>query len=125
MSASKHQIVNGIAGYIHDEIIPKMGKDKALQISLSVAVNAVKANESMIDTVFENETVKAILEENGKGEYEITDLMDELRASVEKYGELPLEIPAIPLIAPHGATIRLDASDIAAIKRRIEAAEEE
>ena len=121
MGVKKNQIVAGIIGFVQDEILPKMSRDRALQIGLSVAVNAAKANDRLIDTVFGNEVVKAVLEENSAGEYEIGELLDSLKQSIEKYGELPLAIPPIPLFAPQGATITLDADDIAAIKRRIEA----
>ena len=39
MRVTKAQIVSGIASYIQQEILPKMGDDKALQIVFSVAVN--------------------------------------------------------------------------------------
>lgn len=119
MSVTREQIIDGISGFLHDEILPKMGQDKALQIGLAVAVNTMK-NGHLADAVFDNEMIRALLEEDEDGGYEIDGLLDGLKESVEKYGALPLEIPAIPLIAPRGATISLDAADIAGIRRRIE-----
>ena len=122
MSVTREQILDGISGYLHDEILPKMGQDKALQIGLAVAANMVK-NGRLVDAVFENGMIMALLEENEDGEYEIDGLLDGLKESMEMYGALPLEIPAIPLIAPRGATIKLNAADIGKIRQRIEAEE--
>lgn len=120
MSASKERIVGGVIGYVKDEILPMMHDDRALQIGLSVALNAIKANDALIDKVFDNAMVKALMVEDENGEYDIGPLMDAIRQSIEQYGEMPIEIPAIPLIAPHGATVTLRDSDITAIRRRIE-----
>ena len=120
MSATKSQIINGIAAYIEEELLPKMGGDKGLQIGLSVAVNAIKANNLLIERVMGNETVKAILQEDGAGNYEIGPVMDVMERAVKQYGALPLNVPPIPLLVPHGATIKLDAADIAAIRDKIE-----
>ena len=120
MSASKDKIVNGVLGYIRDEILPMMSQDKALQIGLSVALNAIKANDALIDKVFDNAMVKALLTEDADGLYDIKPLMEAVRASIEQYGELPITVPSIPLIAPHGATVTLRDSDIEHIRRRIE-----
>ena len=122
---TKNQIVNGLAAYIQDELLPKMQEDRALQIALNVAVNAVKANDRLIETVFGQDAIKALLKEDGEGRYEIGGLMDMLKASVEKYGAFPLTIPPIPLIAPQGANIKLNAEDIATIRLKIVGAEGE
>ena len=121
MRVSKNQIVNGVTSYIKDEVLPKMGDDKAMQIVFSVAVNAVKANDKLIDAFFKNEIIKALLEDDGSGKYEIGNLMEWLRNSVEEYGGFPIAVPPIPLISPREIMIKLDPSDISAIRRKIEA----
>lgn len=124
MSATKEDIVSGVIGYVKDEILPMMGRDRGLQIGLSVALNAVRANDALIDRVFDNAMVKALLTEDEDGLYDIDPLLDAIRQSIDQYGEMPIEIPAIPLIAPHGATVTLKDSDIAAIRQRIEGNDE-
>lgn len=125
MSASKERIVGGVIGYVKDEILPMMHDDRALQIGLSVALNAIKANDALIDRVFDNAMVKALLTEDEDGLYDIDPLLDAIRKSMEQYGELPITLPAIPLIAPHGATVTLKDSDIEHIRRRIEGDDDE
>lgn len=125
MRVTKSQIVNGITAYIRDDVLPKMEDDRALQIVFSVAVNAVRANDKLIDRLFDNELVKALVDDDGSGRYEIGGLVDWIKSSIEEYGSFPIAIPPIPLISPREISIKLDASDIAAIRRRIEASVDE
>ena len=124
MRATKQHIVDGIAAYIRDEMLPKMDKEKAMQIMLTVAVNAVKANDKLINAVFENEYIKALLQDDETGRYDIGGLLDTIRAAVDQYGDFPLTLPPVPLIAPMGGSIKLNAQDVDAIRRKIESAEE-
>ena len=125
MRVTKSQIVNGITAYIQNDILPKMDDDRALQIVFSVAVNAIKANDKLIDKWFENDLIKALIDDDGSGHYDIGRLMDWIKASIEQYGAFPVAVPPIPLISPREISIKLDPSDIAAIRRRIEASADE
>lgn len=124
MRVSKNQIVNGLTSYIQQEILPKMADDRALAILFSVAVNAIKANDKLIDRYLSNDIIRALIDDDGSGSYNVERLMDWLRASVEEYGAFPVTVPPIPLISPREITLRLSASDIAAIQRHIETAGE-
>lgn len=124
MRVSKNQIVNGLTNYIQQEILPKMADDRALAILFSVAVNAIKSNEKLIDRYLSNDIIRAMIDDDGSGSYNVERLMDWLRASVEEYGAFPVTVPPIPLISPREITLRLSASDIAAIQRHIETAGE-
>lgn len=124
MRVSKNQIVNGLTSYIQQEILPKMADDRALAILFSVAVNAIKANEKLIDRYLSNDIIRALIDDDDSGSYNVERLMDWLRASVEEYGAFPVTVPPIPLISPREITLRLSASDIAAIQRHIETAGE-
>ena len=119
MRVSKAQIVRGMTDYIQGEILPKMGDDRAVQIILSIAVNAAAANEKMINSIMENGIIKALLDEDESGTYELDGLMDAMRAAVDQYGSFPLRVPPIPLLSPREITLKLDASDVDAIRRRI------
>ena len=120
MRVSKSQIVHGVTDYIQGEILPKMGNDKAVQIMLSIAVNAATANNRLVDAVLGNEFVRALLEDDGSGTYEIGGIADAMRKAIEQYGSFPIQVPAIPLISPNEITLRLDAADVDAMRRRIE-----
>ena len=122
MRVSKSQLVHGVTDYAKNEILPKMGDDKAVQIILSIAVNAAAANEKMINSVLGNGIVRAMLEEDEDGMYELSGITDAMRAAIDQYGSLPVHVPAIPLLSPREITLRLDASDVDEMKRRIESA---
>ena len=124
MRVTKTQIIAGITDYIQQEIVPRMDDDRALKILLSVAVNAIKANGKLVDRVLDNDIMRALIDDDGAGHYDIERLMDWLRASVEQYGAFPVSVPAIPLISPREITIRLGPEDILTIKNRIEQADE-
>ena len=115
MRVTRNQIVSGLAGYIQQEIMPKMDDDRALKILFSVAVNAIKANDKLIDKYLSNDIVRALIDDDGSGNYDIERLMDWIRSSVEEYGAFPIAVPPIPLISPREITLRLSAPDIVAI----------
>ena len=124
MRVTRPQIINGLTGYIQQEILPKMEDDRALKILFSVAVNAIKANDKLIDKYLSNDIVKALIDDDGSGNYNIERLMDWIRTSVEEYGAFPVIVPPIPLVSPKEITLRLGPSDIIAIQRQIENAAE-
>ena len=124
MRVTRNQIVNGLVAYIQQEIMPKMDDDRALKILFSVAVNAIKANEKLIDKYLSNDIVKALIDDDGSGNYDIERLMEWIRTSVEEYGAFPVIVPPIPLVSPREITLRLGPSDIIAIQRQIENAAE-
>ena len=124
MRVTRPQIINGLTGYIQQEILPKMEDDRALKILFSVAVNAIKANDKLIDKYLSNDIVRALIDDDGSGNYDIERLMDWIRTSVEEYGAFPVIVPPIPLVSPREITLRLGPSDIVAIQRHIETAGE-
>lgn len=123
MRVTKAQIVNGLTSYIQQEIMPKMDDDRALKILFSVAVNAIRANDKLIDKYLQNDIVRALIDDDGTGNYDVARLMDWIKTSVEEYGAFPIVVPPIPLVSPREITLRLGPSDIAAIQRQIEGAE--
>ena len=124
MRVTKSQIVNGLTRYIQQEILPKMEDDRALKILFSVGVNAIKANDKLIDKYLNNDIIRALIDDDGSGNYDVERLMDWIKESVEEYGAFPVTVPPIPLISPREITLRLGPSDIIAIQRQIENAAE-
>ena len=98
MRVSRNQIINGITAYIREEILPKMEDDRALKILFSVAVNAIKANDKLVDKWLGNDIVRALIDDDGSGHYDIERLMAWIKAGVEEYGAFPIAVPPIPLI---------------------------
>ena len=122
MRVTKSQIVRGVTDYIKSEILPKMNEDKAMQIAASIVINAAARNERMISSVMNHEIVRALLDDDGSGTYEIDGLADAMRDAVEQYGAFPVKVPPIPFISSHEITLRLNDEDVDAMRRRIESA---
>ena len=120
MRVSRDRLVQGVSEYVRSEILPKMGDNKAMQIILSIGVNAALANGKTVGAVLDNGVVKALLEDDGSGTYEIGAVAEAMREAVEQYGSFPVRIPAIPLVSPNEITLSLNESDIDALRRRIE-----
>lgn len=120
MRVTKEQFAKGIAQYAENEVIPQISDDKAAQIIASVAVKAIKTNTKLIDTIFENNTVKALFKCNEDGTYEIEEFFSMVTESIKEYGPFPVVIPPIPLISPTVKTLSFTDADINELKRRIE-----
>ena len=123
MRVTRNQIVNGLTAYVQQEVLPKMEGDRALMILASVAINAIKANGALIDKYLKNDIIRALIDDDGSGNYDVARLMDWIMTSVEEYGAFPVIVPPIPLVSPREITIKLGPGDIAAIQRAIETAE--
>ena len=120
MRVSRNQIIKGVADYIKNDLIPTMQNDRAVQIIFTIAVNAAMANSKLTDTIFDNEIVRAMLDDDGSGTYEISGIVDSMQAAIQQYGSFPVQIPAIPLVSPREITVKLTADDVSAMRRKIE-----
>ena len=120
MRVTKSQIVHGVTDYVHSEILPKLSGEKAMQIVLSIGVSAALANGKAVNAMLDNEIVKALLEDDGTGTYEISSVADAMRSAIDQYGSFPVKIPAIPLVSPHEITLNLNAGDVDSLRKSIE-----
>lgn len=120
MRVSRNQIIKGVADYIKNDLIPTMQNDRAVQIIFTIAVNAAMANSKLTDSIFDNEIVRAMLDDDGSGTYEISGIVDSMQAAIQQYGSFPVQIPAIPLVSPREITVKLTADDVSAMRRKIE-----
>lgn len=120
MRVTKAQIVHGITEYIQSDILPQMVGARSMQIIVSIGVNAIASNNKLVDEVFRNQIVLAMLDDDGSGTYELGGLVDAMTKSIRQYGNFPVQVPAIPLISPAGFTLTLTAEDIDAMRRKIE-----
>lgn len=120
MRVTKSQLVHGVTAYVQNEILPKLGNNRAMQILISVGANTVAANSKMVDMIFNHPIVRAVLDDDGSGTVEVGGLMDAMKKSIEQYGSFPVQVPAIPLICPDGFTIALSANDVNAMFSSVE-----
>lgn len=123
MRVTKSQIVAGLMAFVKEAILPKLEKDRAVQIIATVAVHAAMSNQKLIDSVFDNAMLRALLEDDGDGTYEISGIIGAMRAAIDQYGYFPVTVPAIPLLSPHEITINLNAADVDDMQAHIETAE--
>lgn len=119
MRVTKEHIVNGITSYAELEVIPQI-EDKSTRIIASVAVKAIKANNSLLDSVFSSPMLKEILHEDANGTYEIGEIFRYLEESVKEFGPFPVIIPPIPFISPDEKLLSFNENDVSNIKRYIE-----
>ena len=119
MRVTKKAIVDGLAAYILEQIIPKMGRNTNQKIILTVAAKMAQTQDALVNKLFDSPWAVALLPPDEKGLYEIGPLFDEIEAAVKACGELPLTLPAIPIIAPEGGTLTLYPEDVAAIREKI------
>jgi hypothetical protein len=122
MRVTKRQIINGLADYIQKEVLPKMENEKAMQIVLSTLIRAVKSSDKLINACFNNDFVKAMLDDDGTGHYDITLLMDCIAASVDEYGALPIVAPPVPFLSPGSISLGFKKEDFAKISACIKSA---
>lgn len=120
MRVSRNQIIKGVADYIKNDLIPTMQNDRAVQIIFTIAINAAMANSKLTDSIFDNEIVRAMLDDDGSGTYEVSGIVDSMQAAIQQYGSFPVQIPAIPLVSPREITVKLTADDVSAMRRKIE-----
>ena len=120
MRVTKSQIVHGVAEYIQSNILPQMVNGRAMQIIVSIGANAIAANHKLVDAVFDNQFVRALLDDDGSGTYDLDGLADAMTKSIQQYGSFPVQVPAIPLISPEGFTLSLSADDVTAMRESIE-----
>ena len=52
MKLTKKQIIDGLYQFITDEVVPTMNGDKLTQFVLITAINFVKANSKLVDSIF-------------------------------------------------------------------------
>ncbi len=119
MRATKKQIVDGVAAYILEQIVPKMGRNTNQKFILTVAAKMAQTQDALINKLFDSPWVCAMLPPDDRGLYDVGPLMDQIEAAVKENVGLPLTLPAIPIIAPEGGTLTLYPEDIANIRDKI------
>ena len=120
MRVTKSQIIHGVTDYIQNEILPQLGGARSMQIIVSIGANAIAANPKLLDAIFGNQLVQALVDDDDSGTYDLSSLADAMAKSIQEFGSFPIKVPPIPLISPTEFTLSLTAEDVAAMRRRIE-----
>lgn len=120
MKLTKKQIVDGLYQFVTDEVVPTMNGDKMAQFVLITAINFVKANSKLVDSIFANPMLNTLKDDGG--EYYVVDaLFAAMEKAMGELGSLPIKVP-IPGLFDSGSekTLTFKSNDIAALRRYME-----
>lgn len=121
MRIDKSKIINGIVSYTEKEVIPKLSDDKAMQIILSIGVNTIRGNSELTNKIFNNDIIKTIGQyDKSDSTYCLDSIFEYAIDSVNRYGYLPVKIPAISFISPTEKEMKFNSKDIEILKSYIE-----
>ena len=99
MHVEKQKIIDGIIRYIEKDVMPEISSDRGFQVVISIGVSAIKANNKLLDKLFENDVFKSLANYDDENKtYDIDLLCNIAKDSVSKCGYFPVKIPAISFI---------------------------
>lgn len=109
MQVSKKRIVDGVAKFIDDTLIPQI-YDGQTRFVLSMIKDTMKKRPDMVDTFLDNPIISSsIIEDDGM--YEVGHFVDTMRGILEDCECYPITIPKVPLLSPESKNIKINASD--------------
>lgn len=117
MEVTKKQIAKGVAGFIHQDMIPFVG-DKGMQFVLGMVAGAVDANPQLLDKLLDG-SVFAMVAKSGVN-YDLGVLKQAAFSAIDMCGKLPITIPAIKFISPEEKEFQFSKEDIQKLIDRIE-----
>lgn len=116
---TKDKLIAGLAEYIDRELVAKID-DRPLRIMIATAVSTIKNNLKAAEPFLAHPLISAMLAGDGNGNYDVRIFTQSLKDSIDRHGNLTINIPPIPMLSPQGITITLDADDVARIESYIE-----
>lgn len=120
MHVEKHKIIDGIIKYIEKDVMPEISSDRGFQVVVSIGISAVKANNKLLDKLFENDVFKSLANYDDENKtYDIDLLYNIAKDSISKCGYFPVKIPAINFISPNEKELKFSAADVDRLKSYI------
>ena len=116
---TKDKLIAGLAEYIDRELIAKID-DRPLRIMIATAVATIQKNPNAADSIVSHPIVSAMLADDGSGHYDSRIFTQALKGSLDRHGNLSINIPPIPMLSPHGIVITLNADDVSKLEDYIE-----
>lgn len=116
---TKDKLITGIVEFIDRELLSKID-DRALRIIIATAVSTIKKNVSAAEPILSHPIISAMLADDGNGNYDIRIFTQSLKDSIDRHGNLTINVPPVPMLSPQGITITLDTDDIAKLESYIE-----
>lgn len=94
--------------------------DVTSQKALEASESAVKANNKLLDKLFENDVFKSLANYDDENKtYDIDLLYNIAKDSISKCGYFPVKIPAISFISPNEKELKFSVTDIDRLKAYI------
>lgn len=125
MTYSKDKLINGVLGFVEQEIVPLMANDKPMQIVSMTAARYLRANTRLTDSIFQRPKIQTVLNyDPTAGSYDVSALLDAFRDSVKDCGgSFAVSVP-IPSLwgAAQTKTVTLSAADVDKLRKYIEEA---
>lgn len=112
MQVTKDQLLKGLVKYTKQEVLSNI-TDKPSKMIIAALIKSVEVYPNMLDKIFDNQLFSAILQ-GESGKYDIDKVLNILTATMEEYGDFPLQLPLIknPLV--------FNARDVSKLKEVIE-----
>ena len=115
---TKKQLLKAFIKYVKKEVIPGIS-DRSLRMVLSAALYAIDAKPDIVNPIFSNPLVAALLQ--GEGDRYDTDVLFTALTNVaNEFGGIPIVIPPIKFITSSESTITFTESDISTFKRYVD-----
>lgn len=110
MEVSKGQIISGVIRFARGEVLNKI-TDKPFKMALAAGLNYLELRPDIADKLLENPVFMG-----DGGMYDIDLIESVIVRTMDEYGDLPLQIPGIPLLSPATKELRFTAEDIKKLK---------
>lgn len=114
---TKKELLTGILKFVKNEVIPYVD-DNRMKMVLSGGLYAIDAKPSIVDPIFNNPVVAAVLQgEDDK--YDVNTIFSVLAKLVEDYGRISITIPPIKFITANENTLAFRDGDITKLKEYV------
>lgn len=115
---TKKQLLKAFVKYVKKEVIPGID-DRSLRMVLSAALYAIDAKPDIVNPIFDNAFVSALIQ--GEGDrYDTDTLFTALTNVANEFGGIPIVIPPIKFITSKESTITFGESDIKTLRQYVE-----
>lgn len=118
MTATRANVLRGIADYIEREMIPTI-TDIPIKIAVGALNYRLRNIPDSFNPLFEKPAVRMLLAESADGLIDVDATLNGVIGSLQSYGNLVLTIPPIPLISKQEYTLTFTSQDVDKLKQYI------
>lgn len=119
MTATRSQVLCGLADYMQREVLPTVS-DIPIKLVVGALIYRMRnVPDSFNEQIFDNPAVRLFLAESADGTIDIDASLNGVMSSLQSYGNLVLTIPPIPLISKQEHTLTFTSQDVDKLKQYI------